>query len=72
MSQTEAEWRTTSRPYRILAKAIELKRRGQLETVDGIIWQTMAKQAADELAHDPDLTPYGRFRLDGYLKAMGV
>lgn len=70
MALAEADWMTSSRPYRILAHAIALKRKGQLETTAGKEWMVLAKQTEQELEQDHELTDYGRFRLRGYQKAM--
>jgi len=70
MPQTEAEWMTSSRPYRILAHAIELKRAGKLETEEGQAWLRKADEIANILCFDPTLSDYGRFRVQGYRKAM--
>lgn len=62
----QSDWHETSRPYRILAHAIELKRAG---TVD-LAWNDLATQTEHELETDATLSDYGRFRLRGYQKAM--
>lgn len=61
-----SDWHETSRPYRILAHAIELKRAGKVDQD----WMVLANQTEQALETDATLSDYGRFRLRGYQKAM--
>lgn len=61
-----SDWQETSRPYRILAHAIELKRTGKVDPA----WTVLAAQTEQALEGDDTLSDYGRFRLRGYQKAM--
>ena len=63
-------WLETSKPYRILAQALALRRSGKLETDEGRAWMALAKQTEQAMEQDPTLTDYGRFRLRGYQRAM--
>lgn len=64
----ETDWKETSRPYRILAGALEIRRRqGNTERDHAIL--ALAEQTAKELESDPSLSDYGRFRVEGYRMA---
>jgi hypothetical protein len=62
-------WRETSRPYRILAGALEIRQKGLQDTPRGKELLALAEQTVKELEADATLSDYGKFRLEGFKHA---